>query len=98
MVAAIWYLYILRCVDESFYTGVTVDIPTRLKRHNAGKGAKYTRARRPCQLVYFEECEGETVARRREREIKGWNRAKKSALVDGFPSDRLADVLRIFGP
>ncbi len=92
-----WRLYILRCSDGSYYTGITTDIPNRLKMHNSGKGAKYTRQRRPVQLVYYEDCGSETRARRRERELKGWRREKKERLISGFPSERLADVLRISG-
>ena len=90
-----WRLYILRCSDGSYYTGVTTDIANRLKVHNSGKGAKYTRSRRPVELVYYEECETETHARRRELEVKGWNRKKKERIIRGFPSKRLDDVLRI---
>lgn len=90
-----WRLYILRCSDGSYYTGITMDIPNRLKMHNSGKGAKYTRQRQPVQLVYYEDCGSESRAKRREREVKGWRREKKERLVSGFPSERLADVLRI---
>ena len=90
-----WRLYILRCSDGLYYTGITTDIPNRLKAHNSGKGAKYTRQRRPIELVYYEDCGSETIARRRERELKGWRRDKKEGLISGFPSERLADVLRI---
>jgi len=95
--AVSWYLYILRCRDGSFYVGVTRDVRERLSRHNSGKGAKYTRARRPCELMYFEEHESESSVRRREREIKGWRREKKIALMDGFPSSIIDDLLRISG-
>ena len=95
--AETWYLYILQCRDNSYYTGVTIDIPQRLDRHNSGKGAKYTRSRRPCKLVYFEEHESEADARRREREIKGWRREKKHELVRGFPSSARERFLRISG-
>lgn len=93
----IWYLYILECCDGSYYTGVTVNIPDRLKRHNEGKGAKFTRSHRPCRLVYFEKCQSESDARRRELVIKGWNRSKKEELIRGFPSSVLSDFLRISG-
>lgn len=93
----IWYLYILRCRDNSYYTGVTKDIAQRLDRHNSGKGAKYTKSRRPCELVYYEEYDNEVIARRRELEVKGWRREKKHALVNRFPSSALVRFLRISG-
>ncbi|HUV30845.1 MAG TPA: GIY-YIG nuclease family protein [Acidobacteriota bacterium] len=92
-----WYLYMLECNDGSLYTGVTNNPANRLKRHNAGKGAKYTRSRRPVRLVYFEKCGTALEARRREGELKGWRREKKQALIGGFPSEPLSDVLRISG-
>ena len=79
-----WCLYILNCRDGTLYTGVTTDIDKRLKRHNSGKGAKYTRGRRPVCLVYLERDLTEGAARRREREIKSWRRQKKAALVESF--------------
>ena len=87
--AQTWYIYILRCRDGSFYTGITIDLIKRLHLHNSGKGARYTRSRRPCELIYFEECESEITARRRELEIKSWRRVQKENLVNGFPSERL---------
>ena len=92
-----WFTYILECSGGSYYTGVTTDLKTRVDRHNSGKGAKYTRARRPVVLVYFEPYLDEKNARRRERELKGWRRGKKERLVRGFPSERLADALRVSG-
>jgi len=92
-----WYLYILRCSDDSFYTGVTTDIPNRIEKHNSGKGAKYTRANRPVSLVYYETHDTERDAKRREREIKSWRREKKGRLICGFPSERFSEALRIYG-
>jgi len=92
-----WYLYILECCDGSYYTGVTMNIPSRLQRHNLGKGAKFTRSRRPVRLVYFEEHQTERAVRRREIELKGWRREKKAGLVLGFPSSVLTDILRVSG-
>ena len=92
-----WFTYILECSDGSFYTGVTIDLRARLGRHNSGKGAKYTRARGPVVLVYFESHFEEKSARRRERELKGWRREKKEQLVRGFSSERLADALGVSG-
>jgi putative endonuclease len=92
-----WYLYILKCSNSSYYTGVTKNILNRIEKHKAGKGAKYTRSHRPVELIYFEEYDNESSARKRENEIKGWRRVKKEILIRGFPSERLKDVLRISG-
>jgi putative endonuclease len=79
-----WYVYILRCADESFYTGVTTDVSRRAEEHNAGPlGARYTRARRPVEVVYYESCENRSAACRREYEIKQLRRAAKEVLVAG---------------
>ncbi len=92
-----WYLYILQCKDGSYYIGVTINIRQRLDRHNSGKGAKYTRSKRPCELVYFEECDNEVKARSREHELKKWRRDAKERLVSGFLSSALSRILRISG-
>ena len=87
-----WYLYILRCNDDSLYVGITIDIPARMDTHNSGKGAKYTRSRSPVTLVYFETCQDEGAARKREHEIKSWPRKKKLNLIAEFPSSRLEEI------
>lgn len=76
------YVYILKCRDESLYTGWTSDLEKRIKTHNNGKGAKYTRARLPVELVYFEEYEDKIQAMKREYEIKQLTREKKLKLID----------------
>jgi predicted GIY-YIG superfamily endonuclease len=76
-----WYLYILECSDGSYYTGVTRNINERVKRHNSGKGAKYTRGRRPCILRYFEKHCSENLVKKREYEIKRLKRAQKEQLI-----------------
>lgn len=78
-----WYVYILRCRDESLYTGVTNDLDSRLAAHNAGRGAKYTSSRRPVKLVYNEPADSKRAAMRREAQIKGWSKTKKEALISG---------------
>ena len=78
----IWYLYILRCGDGTFYTGITTDIERRLKMHQTGKGAKYTRSRLPVKLVYFEEHETKSEAMSREYAIKKMTRANKLKLIE----------------
>lgn len=90
-----WFVYILKCRDGSYYTGVTKDITARLEKHNAGKGAKYTRTKRPCAVVYAEKHPDEHTARRREIEIKTWRHAKKEELVNGFPVSALDWLLKI---
>ena len=74
-------VYILRCADGSLYTGWTNDLPRRLEAHNSGRGAKYTRSRGPCELVYHQEFETKQEAMRREAEIKKLSRAQKLALI-----------------
>ena len=65
-----WYVYMLRCADESLYTGIATDIEARVAKHNTGKAAKYTRSRRPVVLVYQETAADRSTAQRREAEIK----------------------------
>lgn len=76
-----WYLYILRCRDDSLYTGITTDVEKRLEAHRAGKGAKYTRGRGPLELVYREECGDHSEALKRELEIKALPREEKLKLI-----------------
>lgn len=74
-------VYILRCGDGTLYTGCTNDLARRVKTHSAGKGAKYTRARLPVELVYSEPAAGKSAALRREAAIKALSRAEKLALI-----------------
>ena len=80
-----WYLYILRCKDDSLYTGITTDVEKRLEAHRAGKGAKYTRGRGPLELVYKEECADHSDALKRELEIKRLPREEKLKLIKKTP-------------
>ncbi len=75
------YVYILECADSTLYTGWTTDIQKRLKAHNTGKGAKYTRSRRPVKLVYTETFELKSDALRREYQIKQLSRVQKLSLI-----------------
>ena len=75
-----WQTYIIKCNDNSLYTGITIDLEKRLAAHNAGKGAKYTASRRPVQLVYREEAANRSEASKRENTIKKLNRHDKLAL------------------
>ena len=77
-----YFVYILECADKSFYVGSTNNLERRIKQHNNSKwGAHYTKIRRPVFLVYSEELNTLTDARRRESEIKGWRREKKLTLI-----------------
>ncbi len=80
-VSKFWFVYLVVCADGSFYTGVAKDVAARVEQHNQGKGAKYTRGRRPVELLYCEEvgCQGEAL--RRERAIKRLPRNKKLQLI-----------------
>lgn len=75
------YVYILKCKDNTLYTGYTNDLEKRVKTHNEGKGAKYTKCRRPCKLVYYEECETKNEALSREAQIKKLKREDKLKLI-----------------
>lgn len=75
------YVYILRCSDDSLYTGWTNNLEKRIKAHSEGKGAKYTKARLPVELVYFEEYENKIEAMRREYAIKQLKRREKLMLI-----------------
>ncbi len=75
------YTYMLRCGDGSFYTGWTNDLEKRIKSHNEGRGAKYTRDRRPVELVYFETFETKNEAMSREYQIKHMTRKQKEELL-----------------
>lgn len=77
----IWYLYILRCGDDSLYTGITTDVARRFAAHCNGKGAKYTRGRGPLELVYQESCGTHSQALKRELQIKALEREEKLRLI-----------------
>ena len=76
-----YYCYILKCADGTYYTGWTTDPERRMKQHNAGRGARYTRSRRPVELVYVEVQSDRSSAMKREYSIKKLSRAKKRALI-----------------
>lgn len=75
------YVYILQCSDSTLYTGWTTDPERRLKAHNEGKGAKYTKSRRPCKMVYCESLPDKSSALKREAEIKKMTRMQKLELI-----------------
>lgn len=76
------YIYIVQCKDGTLYTGYTNNIEARIKKHNSGKGAKYTKTRRPVVLVYQEGYETKSEAMKREYEIKTFTRAQKLQLIE----------------
>lgn len=79
-----WFVYLLRCSDGTFYTGITTDVQRRLGEHNTGcKGARYTRARRPVALVYQEHCASRAQAARREYEVRKLSHATKESMACG---------------
>lgn len=78
------FVYILKCNDETYYTGWTTDLEKRIATHNKGKGAKYTRARLPVQLVYHESFDDKSSAMKKEYEIKQLSRKEKEVLVKHY--------------
>ncbi len=81
------HIYILRCADDSFYVGSTWNLERRLAQHQRGEGAQYTRHRLPVELVYCEWSESMTDAYTREKQVQGWGRAKRIALIEGRLTD-----------
>ena len=81
------YMYILECSDGSYYTGSTIHIDVRLDQHNAGLGANHTKKRLPVELKYFEKYDRIDTAFYREKQVQGWSRAKKEALIEGRFTD-----------
>ena len=77
-----FYVYILRCADDSLYCGYTNVVEKRFEKHKSGKGAKYTRSHLPLEIVYVEEFENKSDALKREHEIKSMTRAQKEKLLE----------------
>ena len=92
------YTYILQCADGTYYCGWTNNLDRRLKAHNEGKGAKYTRSRRPVALVYYEAFSTKEEAMRREYEIKQLPRKKKEELIFKQQTDTSSCSGRDFRP
>ena len=82
------YTYLLECADQTLYCGWTNDLEKRVKAHNAGQGAKYTKPRRPVTLVYYEEFETKEEAMRREAAVKKLTKKEKLRLIAGFIENR----------
>lgn len=87
------WMYILECVDGSYYVGSTKDIERRIWEHNEGIGAKYTARRRPVKLMYAAEFDNIAEAYEREKQVQGWRRAKREALIRG-DYDALPELAR----
>lgn len=77
-----YYLYILKCEDDTLYTGITTDVERRFKEHSLGKGAAYTRAKKAKEILYTEKCKDRSTAQKREAEIKKLTREQKLALIE----------------
>ena len=77
------YVYILRCSDQSYYVGSTWNLEARFEQHATGHGARYTRERLPVDLVFAQEYDRVDEAFAREKQIQGWSRRKREALIDG---------------
>jgi putative endonuclease len=85
------HVYIVRCADDTLYTGCARDPRERVRVHNSGRGARYTAGRRPVSLVYSETFDSLGDALRREREVKSWTRRKKDALVAKLRAEHVRD-------
>jgi putative endonuclease len=75
-----WHVYLARCADDTIYCGIAKDVARRIKRHNQGRGALYTRTRRPVVLMHVERAASNGAALRREAQIKKMSRSRKEAL------------------
>ncbi len=87
------FMYILECRDRSLYVGSTLDLERRLAQHEFGEGSEYTKTRLPVRLLYFEEFARVDDAFRREKQVQGWSRSKRLALVKGR-TERLRPLSR----
>ena len=81
------YMYIIECADGSYYTGSTTNLELRLAQHQAGEGANHTKKRLPVMLVYYEEYQRIDEAFYREKQVQGWSRKKKEALIHGMEEE-----------
>ena len=79
------WMYILKCVDGSYYVGSTKDLNLRLVQHQSGMGSRYTSGRLPVELVYGEEYDRVSDAYAREKQVQNWGRTKREALINGNP-------------
>lgn len=77
------FMYILECANGSYYTGSTIDLEQRFEQHQNGEGANHTKKHLPVKLVYYEEFQRIDEAFYREKQVQGWSRKKKEALING---------------
>ena len=87
----VYYTYMVKCSDGSLYTGYTNDLDRRVRAHNSGNGAKYTKSRRPVELVYYEEFDTKEEAMSREWHIKHLTRQQKMRLIKSRKTEILAE-------
>ena len=85
------YMYILECSNGKYYTGSTVDLARRIEQHQNGEGANFTRKHLQVKLLYFEEYERIDLAFKREKQVQGWGRKKKEALIN-FEYEKLPEL------
>ena len=78
-----WFVYILHCLDNSYYTGITTNLEKRLIKHQSGRGGAYTQSHPPVKIIYSEQFPNRSQALRRESQVKKLTRIQKMALVDG---------------
>ena len=90
------WMYILQCSDDSYYVGSTKNLDLRFSQHQSGKGSKYTSGRLPVQLVYCEEYDRVSEAFYREKQVQGWTRRKREALINGSPELLPALAKKVF--
>jgi putative endonuclease len=76
-----WFVYIIKCEDDSLYTGYTDNLQNRFEKHKSGKGAKYTRSHKPKQIVFFKKYDNKIVAQKKEREIKNLTHEEKIKFI-----------------
>ncbi len=91
------YMYILECFDMTYYVGSTKNLEKRVEEHQNGEGANYTKRRLPLKLLYYEEYDRIDIAFQREKQVQGWSRLKKEALINGNYEDlpKLAECKNI---
>jgi len=87
-----YHVYVLRCSDNTFYTGYTTDVERRVREHDAGDGAKYTRGRTPVEPIHVESFDSQSDAMSREYEIKQYSRAEKERLVESSDAEVVFDI------